>query len=376
MSFARRFATLASAVAAALAVLLVIATPARAEGEVDVSIDGLSGSVRAGASSEDFRATFTNESNSPIPGVYVVVAVSFPGAPTEDIHVQRSRGADLPSQVTGDGVIAFTDPAPFDLGRGGGNGRRRVDFFLSFGDSVPQGEAVVTVAAYAAAGLLGSASQTIEVRGSGTRTTAPNTDPGFVPTFTPGPTYSVAPLNDADDLALRSSNVPKTVYVLGSLLVVMGLVTLILIFRPAGSRAARAGAREPDRRLGPPIDLRSGEALPPPRPPHPGGFGPGAAQQWPVVARPPARPGPAGHDPGSYPGSDPGSYPGSRPKRDPRAHTDGPHTSGPHTSGPQTGAPRGSGPHPGGHHTGPAGGPHTGTGRVVRDAVPDEPPWR
>jgi hypothetical protein len=325
MSHARRLATVTSAVAAALVGVLLVATPARAEGEVEVEINGLADQVQAGGFQfDDFRATFTNVSGEAISGVFAVITVSLPGAPADTIHVQRFPGADLPAEVAGEGMVVFTDPSPFDLGRGG-NDRRRVDLFLSFSDGAPEGEADITVAAYAGGTLLGSASGRTEIRGGATRTTPPNTDPGFVPTFTAGPTYSVAPVTEAAAAGPPGGTVPKAVYVLGWLLVIIGLVTLFLILRPPGMRFAGATARDPGqgRATGWPAGGRSADGPGYPRPAHPGALGSAGQQQWPVVGNPPPtrRPAPVRRDPQTGTGrlgGDRGPYTGAtRPVRDP-----------------------------------------------------------
>jgi hypothetical protein len=338
MSTRRRFAARASnllaAVSAALVAVLLVATPAHAEGEVDVEINDLSDSMRAGGLEfDDFRATFTNRSGEAISGVFVVVTVSLAGAPPEAIHVQRIPGVDLPAESAGDGTVAFTDPFPFDLGRGR-NDRRQVDLFLSFGDGAPDGQASITVAAYAGGELLGSADESVELSGGETRTTPPNTDPGVVPTFEAGPTYSIAPLTEAA-AGPASGTVPKALYVLGSLLMVLGLVSLFLILRPPGRHlAGTATVRDPRRRrpmVFPTRPQAAADGPAHPRPPHPDALGAGAAQHWPVVGPPPQP-----------------------------AHRGGP-------------ARRDLGPSGGGR----AGerGPHTGATRPVRDPTPDDPRW-
>lgn len=336
MSHARRLATVTSAVVAALVVVLIIAPPAQAEGEVSVEIEGLSDSVQAGGSSfDDARATFTNETNGAISGVFAAIAVSMAGAPPEAIHVQRTPGVDLPRQNAGDGTVVFTDPTPFDLGRGG-NDRRRLDFFVSFGDGVPEGTAGITVAAYVNGQLLGSDERSIEVRGG--RASASNTATGFVPTFSAGPTYSVAPLDEAAGTTEDGSSVPAMVYVLGALLMIMGLTVLILTFWSPGQRGEHGHDAEPRRPMRWPGRRQSAAGPVGPRPPHPGPLTTSGVQQWPVVGQPPA-PG----QPAPYPGPPTGT---------------GRHVREPHTG---TGRPVRDP------------GPRTGTGR---DTVPDEDPWR
>jgi hypothetical protein len=305
----RRLATLASAIAAALVGVLLVATPAHAEGEVRVTIDGLSDTLQAGGI-DDFRVTFTNESRESISGVVAMIAVALPGAPPDAVVVQRTGESGLSYQVTGEGTVIFTDSTPFDLGRGGGNARRRVDFTIFFRDHVPTGECVVTVGAYARGELLGSASVAIEVRGAAT--TPPNTDPGVVPTFEAGPSYSIAPLPETAAAAPPNTTMPTTVYVAAALLMLTGLITLILTFWAPGRQfaegyaPARGGHREPDGRRPMVWPTRAPAAAPrPPRPAYPseperGGPLAETARPWPAVTRsgpPTAYPRPAGAAP-------------------------------------------------------------------------------
>lgn len=367
----RRLAALASAVLAALVGVLLGATPAYAADEIRVTIDGLPDSLQAGGV-DDFRVTFTNESGESITGIVAVVAVALPGAEPESISVQRN--AELTREVTDDGTVIFTDTSTFDLGRGGGNARRRLDFAIFFYSNAPSGQAVVTVAAYAENELLGGTSATIEVRGGAT--TPPNTDPGIQPTFEAGPTYSIAPIPEDAVAAPPNATLPASIYVFGTLLAVTGLITLVLIFWAPGRRfvdgydPSWADDREPDRRRPMVWPTRTPAAAPrPPRPAYPAEparSGPLAetARPWPVVgrsARPPEPyPRPAGS--AAPPSRDPGPTTGYG-----RAVTD---------SGPTTGYGRAvSNP-----------GPATGTGRVVRDPGPRtgggrpareaEDPWR
>lgn len=338
-----RLATLAAAIAAALGGVLVVATPAHAADEVRVTIDGLADSLPTGAL-EDFRVTFVNQSRESISGVVAMIAVALPEAPPDAISVQRSGGADLPYSVGGDAVI-FTDSDPFDLGRGGGNARRRIDFTIFFRDHAPTGEAVITVGAYARGELLGSASVTVEVRGAAT--TPPNTDPGIVPTFEAGPSYSIAPLPETEAAAPPNSTMPTSLYVIGGLLAATGLITLILTFWAPGRRLAEeygpvgGSDREPDGRRPMAWPARTPAVAPrPPRPAYPPEAGRGgplveSPRAWPVVSRPAS---PSAARPRSGGGAPP-------PVRDP---------------GPATGYGRAiSDP-----------GPSTGTGRVVRDPGP------
>jgi hypothetical protein len=340
-----RLATLLSAIAVALVGVLVVGTPAYAAGEVKVTIDGLSNSLRTGEL-DDFRVTFANQSRESISGVVAMIAVALPDAPPDAIGVHRGEGPELPYAVGPDNSVIFTDPNPFDLARGGNNARRRIDFTIFFRDHAPTGQAVVTVGAYVRGELLGSASVTIDVQGAAT--TPPNTDPGIVPTFEAGPSYSIAPLPETAAAAPPRSTVPTTVYVAGGLLVATGLITLILTFWAPGRRFADATApgwtdrgdrRESDGRrpMAWPTRTTATATPRPPRPAYPPEAGRGgpldeSPRPWPAVTRPagPATPARAagsapapGRDPATGYGravSDPGPTTGTgRAIRDPRA---------------------------------------------------------
>jgi len=367
----RRMAAVASAVAAALLVVLLAASPAHAAGEVRVTIDDLTGSLQAGEV-DDFRVTFSNESRESISGVFTMIAVALPEAPPDSLSVQRD-GVDLPYQVTGDGTVIFTDATAFDLSRSGGNARRRIDFTIYFRDHAPSGQAVVTVGAYARGELLGSASVTVDIRG--VVTTPPNTDPGVVPTFEAGPSYSIAPLPETAAAVPPNSTVPTIVYVLAGLLVFTGVVTLILTFWAPGRHFAEAygpgpaGDRRSDGRRPMAWPTRAPASARVPRPPYPTEPGPyptepgrggplgETARAWPAVSRP--------GSPTAYPRPASGAVP---PSREPgpatgygRAVTD---------PGPTTGYGRAvtdPGPATGYGRAVTDPGPTTGTGRAIRD---------
>ncbi len=335
MSHLRRVATVTSGIVAALVAVTLVAGPARAAGEVQVEINGLSGSMRAGGFSfDDFTARFTNVSDQAVTGVFSVITVSLPGAPGDAIHVQKMPGFDMPNEDVGGGTVVFTDDAPFDLGRGN-QGRREIRYFLSFGGNAPEGEAQVTVEAYANGQFLGSASTSTSVQGGAgpTSTGPPNTDPGVLPSLEAGRTYSVAPLPVGEENLPTSGSVPKSIYVLGSALVAVGVITIFLIFFPPGRRLRRSGA--------------PGAA---PTWPHPG------SREEPEYAR--------GQYGGQYGGQHGGPLAGTGPQQWPVVRGGGPAGGGP--VAPRRPAPGMGDP-----------GPHTGTGRALRDPAAEEnlPPW-
>lgn len=332
----RRLATLTAAVAAALVALLALDTAAYAAGEVNVALRGLGGtSVTAGGQGVAFQAEFSNTTSEPLRNVTAIIAVQLDGAPVESVRVRRRQGGDLPRQPSGNSVI-FADPDRFDLQRGGRASPRQ--YILSFSNEAPPGLAAITVAAYLDGSTLGSAngSVTVVARGGGgprvTETEPPNTDPGVQPTFEAGPTYSLAPLPAADNQPRVQASVPKALYVLGGLLIVMGAASLFLIFRPPGGVPARVVGAGPHRLSGPSWHPR----------------GEGGPQAWPTVS-----PGPEPTRRMPRPVRDPGPRTGvGRVYDDPGSHT----------------------MHPGSR----PGSTHTGSMRPVRDPGPGEslPPWQ
>ena len=86
---------------------------------------------------------------------------------------------------------------------------------------------------YSGGTRLGGDSAATNVRGGDapTRTTPPNTNPGIVPTFEAGPTFSIAPLPKSADFGSDGTAVPAALYVMGGLLVALGGLILFLLFR-------------------------------------------------------------------------------------------------------------------------------------------------
>jgi hypothetical protein len=281
-----------SAAVAAVIVLLVVAAPARAADAVTVSLRGLSSSATPGLPAT-LQVTFTNTTTG-VHEITSVIAVHLDGMSTSSVRVSRFAGGELSGEEVDSGTVSFTDPTTITLQS---KGKGQANYFVTFAANAPSGGATITVAAYENGVEVGSSSATTRIGAGGrsTKTTAANTNPGFVPTFAAGPTYSLAPLQVADQADPVRATVPKTLYVLGSMLVIMGVVTLFLIFRPArGWRAAGARAAQ----------VAQGW--------HPRGTRSEAPQQWPVVGHSdPRRPYDPGHpgrgravrDPG--PGEDP-----------------------------------------------------------------------
>ncbi len=242
----RRLATISAAVAAAvLATLALASTPAYAADAVEVNIGGVSGNVPGGRTF--LQVSFTNKSNNALSNVQSVITIHLDGMPSDGVVVQKTLGAELGASPAGDGTVRFIDPAAFDLPK---NNRRQVSYFVQFTSSAPPGKASITVEAYQGGNRLGGDSVSTTLRGganasrtSPTKTTPPNTNPGIVPTFEAGPTFSLAPLPEASELI--NADVPWTLYLLGGLLVALGGVILFLLFRQRGSKPEQQyGAEE------------------------------------------------------------------------------------------------------------------------------------
>lgn len=230
MSTLRRLATATATVAGVLlATLALTTTPAHAADAVEVDLDGISGNITAGSRSFDgFAARYENRSDGAISNIHAVFTIRLDGLAPDGVRIQRALGAPLPSESAGDGTVRITDPLTFDLGR---RDRRQSNYALQFTDSAPSGKASITLDLYSGSTRLGGATASTTVRGAATPTTSapPNTNPGIVPTFEAGPSYSLAPLPKAVDLT--STDVPPSLYILGGLLVTLGGVILFLLFR-------------------------------------------------------------------------------------------------------------------------------------------------
>jgi hypothetical protein len=255
---ARRVTTAATALVAALVTLLVVAAPARAADSVSVEINNLPSNVLVNVPTY-FRVAMalSDRNGQPIPNVQLVFTVRLEGAPADAVHVQKSFGSDLPRGNAGDGTVRFTDTQKTTIQ----TKSVTQTFLLLFSGNAPSGNASVTVEAYQDDKRLGSATKSTRVRGTNgqqaqppTKTTPPNTNPGYVPTFEPGPTYSLAAL-PPDNRVDIDAKVPSTLYWLGGLLVGLGGLLLFLTFRrqpgtavaPSGANDTPGGAGQPGR---------------------------------------------------------------------------------------------------------------------------------
>lgn len=279
----RRVATVTATVAGALlAMLALTTTPAYAEDAIKVELNGVGGSINAGNRSFDSIAgSYENETDNTITNIRATFTIRLEGLTPDGVRIQRleALGASLPSEAAGDGTVRITDPHSFDMGR---NDRRQTRYLLQFTPAAPSGEATITLELFSGGNRLGGDSASVNVRGGDpTKTTPPNTNPGIVPTFEAGPSYSLAPLPQSNDLV--STEVPATLYVMGGILVALGGVILFLLFRRRPGATVAYPARE--------------EEIPPPSlgyprsTPHPTAMLPTVRGQEPPQA-PPRRPRP------------------------------------------------------------------------------------
>ena len=173
------------------------------------------------------------------------IRVQLPGVPDDAVRVRRPQGGgELAHSSGGDGSLLFADDAPFELGRHDSQSRK---YTFTFRSNAPAGTATITVGALQNGQTLGSAQGNIAVRQGNGETTAPNTDPGFVPTYGETPSYTVAaPITQAaGPIQTPTASVPKSLYLLGTMLIVMGGLSLYLIFRPPGRTPAPGDRSRP-----------------------------------------------------------------------------------------------------------------------------------
>ena len=234
MSTLRRLATMSAAVAAVLiATLALTTTAAHADDAVKVDLNGVGGNMNAGSRiPSTVTGTYTNESGNAIANIRATFTIQMDGLTPDGVRIQRldAFGADLASESAGDGTVRITDPLSFDMSK---INRRQTRYLLQFTSTAPAGKASITLELYSGGTRLGGDSASTTVRGGAepSRTTPPNTNPGIVPTFEAGPTYSLAPLPESADLANDSAAVPASLYVMGGLLVALGGVIMFLLFR-------------------------------------------------------------------------------------------------------------------------------------------------
>jgi hypothetical protein len=232
----RRLAAITAASAGAVLATLLLATPAHAADTVDVNLSGVSGTITAGARGADnVTANFTNKSNAAITSIQGVFTIHLDGMPADGVHIVRALGSELPAQSAGAGTVRLTDPGSFELLR---NGRRTVVYQLQFTATAPAGKASITFEAYSGGTRLGGDDASVTVKSTATPqttsappTTPPNTDPGLIPTFTGGPSYSLANPDQPRSAASTGSDVPVSLYVMGGLLIGVGGLILWLLFR-------------------------------------------------------------------------------------------------------------------------------------------------
>jgi hypothetical protein len=249
----RRLATVtATAVGVLLAMLALTATPAHAADAIKVELNGLGGNMNAGGRFfETITGTYENESDNAIANIRATFTIQLDGLTPDGVRIQRLEafGAGLTSEPAGDGTVRITDPLSFDMGK---NNRRQTRYLLQFTSSAPSGKATITLELYSGGTRLGGDSASTNVRGGDapTKTTPPNTNPGIVPTFEAGPTYSIAPLPQTNDLV--SSEVPVSLYLMGGVLVALGGVIMFLLFRRQRPAALVAHNPVQDKEVPPP----------------------------------------------------------------------------------------------------------------------------
>lgn len=304
----RPIAMVLAALAWAVTAVLLLAAPARADDHIKVEIGGVSDRINAGGFSfDDFRVSY-GRGDQAYDGITTVITVTLEGMPADAAHIQRFFGQDLPSEG-GDGSVSFTDPMSFNLS----NRDQQFTYFLGFGSNAPSGAASITVEAYLGDGTrLGVAGASIEVRSgnprsSPTTSAPPNTNPGYVPTFDAGPSYSLAQVAQDDAAPIASPGVPTSLYVMGSLLMLLGALVIALMFRRQHATRTAYAVSDPGgvpRALRePPTELR-------PYPTQAPGWGEPRTPPPPSGRRPPSfMPGPAPRP--EYP-RDPGPGPGEQ----------------------------------------------------------------
>jgi hypothetical protein len=213
---------------------IVLAAPARAEGEVDVNLGSLDSGMDAG-DDEGFTVRLRNQTDQDFRGIRVVITVQMDGLETRHVAI-NSEGAggfgQLNRQSGGDGVVRF-----FDIGRFLNRDNRPLDslnlrYRIRLQDDAPGGEAQVDVSAVFNGQVLGSDQDQIRIRGGEpTKTTQPPEQTGGPTSETPETPLATVPAERAAGTTTDGGGPPAILYVLGGMLVIAGGAMLWLLFR-------------------------------------------------------------------------------------------------------------------------------------------------
>ncbi len=243
-----RLAALLAATAGAVLTSFALASPAYAA-DVEVRIGNFPGSFTAGGQPRSFDASTTNKDKQPLGNVRHFIELRLDGLQPHQIKIAKGAlgGQELQVEAAGDKVRAV-DGESVDLASAGERGSvHRTRYWIAFMSDAPSGRADLTFGAVQGDGrILDTTSRDFAVKGGSGQnnppTSAPATHVGPVPTFTAGPQYSIAPLQDSQNLTDQGSGIPVIFYVMGTVLMAAGGAILWLLFRP---RPELAGAAYP-----------------------------------------------------------------------------------------------------------------------------------
>jgi hypothetical protein len=222
--------------AAAAAAVLCVASPAHADGQVDVSISGLSSSMTAGARADSFTVRLQNKTKAEIFPVRTTLVVRLTGLTTGQVRITRG-GFPLANQQSASGEVRAVDTLPVSLGPDGkARDSSSVGYGIQFLLGTPSGRADIGAIASVGSTVLGSTSRSTTVKGgaSAAPTTTPEATLSPDPTATTSQDVGFSPLNEPPSQAAvaASSGVPVIFYILGAILVAVGGTILWLLFRP------------------------------------------------------------------------------------------------------------------------------------------------
>lgn len=232
-----RIVAASAAVLGGLLAAVASATPAHAEdGDVKVTLSGLDSSLRAGRN-EDFTVRTENRLDQEINAVRRVIVVRLDGLNPDQVNVSaRGGGVPMVKSSSGSGEVRFDEALGYRLAPDGDRGDSdSVTLTIRFNQSAPGGEVTVTAYAMRFGAILGSASDTMDLKSDApTPTPTPSSEAPATsaPPTGAGPTQvqtldpeTVAGITDA-------SGIPPFLYVLGAVLVLLGGGILWLLFRP------------------------------------------------------------------------------------------------------------------------------------------------
>jgi hypothetical protein len=235
---------LATATAVGVVLAGAVAAPAFAEDVIGVTLSSVPSSFSVGSRADNFSVQLRNNTNGNVAAVSMQFTIRLNGLTASEVRI-RTAGNDLPIRDDGGQVVA-ADPHTHDfLPR---IGRTDIGYTIEFLTGAPSGKATLTATAIKQTSVLGQASGSISVKGSGA---APSASASAFPTESPTTPetgslvppsaggVALSPQGASGQIPSDSGGIPVGLYIMGALLVGVGGVILWMLFRQRPAPMAR-----------------------------------------------------------------------------------------------------------------------------------------